>query len=251
MRKPLIAANWKMNKTCSEALIFAQKLVSEFALYDKRDILIFPSYTALRCINNVLNNTLIKIGAQNFYPEKSGSFTGEISYLQLIDLECRYVLIGHSERRHIFNEGHEFINKKVRTAIDKGIAPILCVGETLDEMEAGKTRDILSMQINEALKGLNNTLGRYLTIAYEPVWAIGTGRVAQNEIIQENHAFIRGLIFDNFDGDTAENLRILYGGSVKPDNINEIMSQRDVDGVLVGGASLDYDSFKKLILFEE
>lgn len=251
MRKPLIAANWKMNKTCFEAIDFAEKLRADFKDYDDCEILILPSFTSLACVNKILIDSNIKIGAQNFYPEKEGAYTGEISYLQLLELGCRYVLVGHSERRQYFQETNEIINKKIKFAISKGINPILCIGESIEEMEANKTREILSMQLNEAFKGINSFIARYLVIAYEPVWAIGTGRVAQNEIIEQNHAYIRSIIFDNFDGDIAENIRIIYGGSVKPENIRSIMDQRDVDGVLVGGASLDYESFKKIILYKE
>lgn len=251
MRKPLIAGNWKMNKKTQETIDFVKGLKQNFEGYDGCDILVIPPYTALYPASEWLKSTQILLGAQNFYPEREGAFTGEISYTQLLDLQCRYVLIGHSERRQIFQESNEFINCKVKIAIDKGLSPILCIGETLSEREEGKTREVLTMQVNEGLKGVATELGRFMTIAYEPVWAIGTGRVAQNEDIQETHAFIRGLIFDNFDGDIANHVRILYGGSVKPENIYGIMQQRDVDGVLVGGASLNLESFSQIIRFGE
>ncbi len=251
MRKPLIAGNWKMNKTDAEAKIFVSDLRQRFQNYSQRDILIFPSFIALKVVSEILLDTAIKTGAQNFYPEKSGAFTGEISYSQLLDLRCSYVLIGHSERRAIFKETHELINKKVLVSIEKGLSPVLCVGETLEQKKALKTRDVLTAQITNALKGLTTEKGRYLTIAYEPIWAIGTGLTAQPEEIQQNHAFIRSMIFDLFDGDAAENIRILYGGSVKPENISGIMQNRDVDGVLVGGASLDMEKFSAIINYGE
>ena len=251
MRKPLIAGNWKMFKKAQEAIDFTNALKQQFENYTERDILIIPSFTLLHPVSENIKNSAILLGAQNFYPEKEGAFTGEISYTQLLDLQCRFVLIGHSERRKFFHEKNELINHKVKVAIEKGLSPVLCIGETIEEKEQSKTRDVLTMQVNEALTGLSRELGRFITIAYEPVWAIGTGRVAQNEDIQEAHAFIRGLIFDNFDGDIANSVRILYGGSVKPENISGIMQQRDVDGALVGGASLDINSFSKIIRFGE
>ncbi len=249
MRKPLIAGNWKMNKTIVQAADFAEKLKAKFSEYRQREILLFPGYTLLKHVSDILADTFIKVGAQNFYPERQGAFTGEISYTQLLELCLSHVLIGHSERRTIFNESGEMINKKVCTAIEKGLSPVLCVGETIEQKKALKTRDVLQTQIKEALKGLSVETGRFLTIAYEPVWAIGTGLVAQNEEIQQGHAFIRSLIFDLFDGDTAENVRILYGGSVKPENISSIMQNRDVDGVLVGGAALDIEKFSQIISY--
>ena len=249
MRKPLIAGNWKMNKNAYEANEFAQKLAASYGSYDEAEILIIPSFVELKKVYDAIKKTKIILGAQNFYPEKSGAYTGEVSYSQLLCAGCSYVLVGHSERRSVFCEKAPLLNKKVLVAIEKGLSPILCIGETLEEKEALKTKDILKTQLKEGLKGVSKETGRYLTIAYEPVWAIGTGKVAQNEDIQQIHAFIRSVIFNLFDGDTAEHVRILYGGSVKPDNIKGIMQQRDVDGVLVGGASLDIATFGKLIKF--
>lgn len=250
MRKPLIAGNWKMNKTNSEAAEFAFEMTKSFKNYDKRDILIIPSFIALKTVSEIIEGTPILLGAQNFYPEKSGAFTGEVSYTQLLEAGCSYVLVGHSERRQYFKEDNNFLNQKVKVAIEKGLSPILCIGETLEERKNNQTKDVLKKQIQEGLAGLSPELGRFLTIAYEPIWAIGTGLTAQNEDIQTNHAFIRGLIFDLFDGDTAENTRILYGGSVKPSNVSGIMAQRDVDGALVGGASLKTEDFASLVNYE-
>jgi triosephosphate isomerase len=249
MRKPLIAGNWKMNKNSCEATEFGKEIAKLYGSYEKTEVLLIPSFTELKSVYDEIKNTAIRLGAQNFYPEKSGAYTGEVSYSQLLAAGCTYVLVGHSERRRLFNESSALLNRKVLVAMEKGLSPILCVGETLEEKESLMTKDIIKTQLKEGLKDVSGETGRYLTIAYEPVWAIGTGKVAQNEDIQQIHAFIRSVIFNLFDGDTAEHIRILYGGSVKPDNIKGIMQQRDVDGVLVGGASLDISTFAKLITF--
>lgn len=249
MRTPLIAGNFKMHKTAGEVSEYASGLAKEVQSVSDRDILICPPYTALSQVANILKGTNISLGAQNMHFETTGAFTGEVSAEMLLDVGCQYVIIGHSERRHIFKEDDDFINKKVRKAIQIGLKPILCVGELIEERESGMAETIVKNQIENGLANQSNEDMKTVTIAYEPVWAIGTGKTATPDDAQSMHSFIRKLIGSLFSDDIANNIRIQYGGSVKPDNINELMSQPDVDGALVGGACLEVDSFSKIIKF--
>ncbi len=247
MRKPIIAGNWKMNKTITEALDLVRQLSMELKDIKDVDILVCPVFTALYSVSQAVDGSNIKMGAQNLFWEEKGAFTGEISALMLKDTHCEYVILGHSERRNIFKETSEHVNKKIKSALKTGLLPILCVGERLEEREADKTYDIITDQIKGSLAGISADELKKIIIAYEPVWAIGTGKVASPEQAQEVHAFIRKLISDNFGPGTAESLRIQYGGSVKPDNIKDLISQPDIDGALVGGASLKAEDFIQLV----
>lgn len=251
MRKPVIAANWKMFKTTQEA----KKFISEFVpLVEKNTeveiVLCVPS-TSLGALSTEIAGTKIGIGAQNMHPADEGAFTGEISASMLLDLGIEYVIIGHSERRQLFAESNEFIKEKVEKALDKGLTPLLCVGETLEEKEAGTTLEKCKTQIESALKDLNKEALPKIIIAYEPIWAIGTGKTASAEDAEETIKGIRELIGQMSDVETAKQVRIQYGGSVKPGNITELMSKDNIDGALVGGASLDAGSFAQIVNYKE
>jgi triosephosphate isomerase len=245
MRKPFMAANWKMNKTVGEAVEFVNKL-KQMELPD-RDVLIGVPYTALKDSIMAAKDSKVKISAQNMHFEEKGAFTGEISPLMLKDVNCEYVIIGHSERRHVFGEEDEFLNKKVVSALDHDLKVIFCIGETLDEREHGETKEVVKRQILDGLNGIDDLSN--ITIAYEPVWAIGTGENATPVQAEEVHAFIRSMIEGKFSKEVASDLLILYGGSVKPGNVMKLMEQEDIDGVLVGGASLDLEQFSKIVNF--
>ncbi len=248
MRKKIIAANWKMNMTQAEAARFIEVFLLEDADIVDVDIVIVPSFTTIPKVTELLADRQdIKVGAQNMYWERSGAFTGEISAAQLRDLFVRYVVLGHSERRSLFGETDEMVNRKVRAAHEATLRPIVCVGETLEEREAGKVEKILGRQLQESLAELSAKELQETVIAYEPVWAIGTGRNATPDQAQEAHAFIRSVLGELSDSASAERIRIQYGGSVKPENAGELMSQPDIDGALVGGASLDPRSFARII----
>ena len=253
-RVPLIAGNWKMNKTNSEAIALVKKLKQLVKDVDvnEREIVVCPAFTALNDVADELKkdkNSNISLGAQNLHFEDAGAFTGEVSALMLKELGCKYVIIGHSERRQLFGETNQSVNKKIFAALKHDLLPIVCVGETLAEREDGSTKQIVEKQINESLARLLSKDGKKLVIAYEPVWAIGTGKNATPEQAQEVHQFIRRLLEKLFDKKTAETIRILYGGSVKPDNISALMQQPDIDGALVGGASLEAESFAKIVKY--
>ena len=248
MRRLLIAGNWKMHKTVEGALSLIRELKRLVSDVNHRDILVCPPFTALYAVKAELEGSNISLGAQNMFYEEEGAFTGEISPLMLRDVGCSYVILGHSERRHIFGETDELINKKVLSAVNHGLIPILCVGETLQEREDGKTKEVIERQVREGLKGLSET--SEFVIAYEPVWAIGTGRTATPELAEEVHSFIRELLSEMFGAKKAESVRILYGGSVKPENAAGLLSQPNIDGSLVGGASLKADSFAKIVKFD-
>jgi triosephosphate isomerase len=247
MIKSIIAANWKMNMTTGESAAFARRLVRKFARLEDRDIIIAPPFTALYPMAEILRDSDIHLAAQNLHWEKAGAFTGEISAAMLCDIGCRYVLVGHSERRVLFGEGNETVNRKVISALAAGLKPIVCIGETLDQRESGATFDILARQIKEGLNNLSPDDIKRAVLAYEPVWAIGTGKTATTEQAEEAHQFIRGELSKIFGEGRADKTAILYGGSVKPDNIASLMGQFDINGVLVGGASLDFESFAKII----
>ncbi len=248
MRTPIIAANWKMHKTPAQALAFAKEFAELVGEVEDVEIVIAPPYPALAELGRALTGTGAALAAQNVHPEPAGAFTGEVSVGMLWELGCRYVIVGHSERRALFGETDAFISAKLRAAQDGGLRPILCVGETLEEREAGRTFEVVSAQLAGSLARVDEARAEELVIAYEPVWAIGTGRTATPELAQEVHAHIRRELGERFAG-VAEAIRIQYGGSVKPDNAEALLSQPDIDGGLVGGASLDPASFCAIIRF--
>lgn len=248
MRKKVIAGNWKMNKNLSETIELVSGIKNEISNGEiNADVIICPPYISLESANALVKDTAIALGAQNMHQENSGAFTGEVSADMLKSVGCEYVILGHSERRTIFKETDELINEKLKKAISSGLKPIFCVGETLNERENGTTEKVVETQIREGLSGLSEANLSDLIIAYEPVWAIGTGKTATPEQAQEVHKFIRKLLTDSFSAELAENTIIQYGGSVKPDNAAELFTQPDIDGGLIGGASLKADSFAAII----
>jgi triosephosphate isomerase len=243
MRIPFVAGNWKMNLLADSARALAEKVRQKLDGIRGVEVALCPPFVFLRDVAEAVRGSQINVGGQNLYTKETGAFTGEVSGPMLRSVGCTYVIIGHSERRHILGETDDFINEKVKAALKAGLKPILCVGELLGERDAGKTEGVVQRQVEQGLAGLSSTDLAAITIAYEPVWAIGTGRNATPQQAQEVHALIRGLINQRFGAAQADALRIQYGGSVKPDNAKALMSQPDVDGALVGGASLDADSF--------
>ncbi len=250
MRKPFICGNWKMYKTVAEAVAFINEAKSLVANAKDVEIGIGAPATALKSMADAAKGTNIQIGGENCFWEKEGAFTGEIAPNMLVEAGCSFVIIGHSERRQYFGETNETVNKKSKAAIANGLTVILCCGETLEEREAGKTAAVVTDHVKNGLANFTPAELAKIVIAYEPVWAIGTGKTATPEQAQEVHAVIRKLLADLFGKDIAEATRIQYGGSVKPENVKEIMAQPDVDGALVGGASLKPDSFAKLVNFK-
>jgi triosephosphate isomerase len=249
MRKKIVAANWKMNMTQAESARFVESLLLDLGDIVDVEVVILPPFTAIAKVTEALGTAQnIKVGAQNMHWEPNGPFTGEISAALLRDLFVRYVVLGHSERRTLFGETDEIVNRKVRAAHEATLRPIVCIGETLEQRDKGKVEKILSVQLRGSLKDLSEKELHETVIAYEPVWAIGTGRNATPDQAQEAHAFIRQTLGEMSDDTTADRVRIQYGGSVKPDNARELMSQPDIDGVLVGGASLDPRSFAQIVL---
>lgn len=249
-RLPLIAANWKMFKRIDEAVVFIGALHHEVGRPADREIVIAPPFTALAAVSAAMRDTAFKLAAQNFHYEEKGAFTGEISGVMLRDVGCEYVILGHSERRHVFDEDDELIQKKVSAAFQYGLTPIFCIGEKLKKREEGKTFKVVGKQLKRGLEGLSAEQAAQVVVAYEPVWAIGTGKTATPEQAQEVHAFIRECISSLFDIGVANRVRIVYGGSVKPDNVDTLMAQPDIDGMLVGGASLEVASFKRIVQFQ-
>ncbi|MDR1433584.1 triose-phosphate isomerase [Candidatus Endomicrobiellum devescovinae] len=250
MRKPLMAGNWKMNKTVAEAVSVVKALKSSIADVTDVEVLICPTFTALYAVNNEVKGSNINIGAQNLFWEPKGAFTGEISPTMVKDTGCSYVLIGHSERRQYFNETDETVNKKTKAALVAGLIPVICIGETLKEREQNITFKVIEKQIKEGLAGLTPQQAETIVIAYEPVWAIGTGKTATPDQAQEVHAFTR-KVYSQMYGDASQKVRILYGGSVNPTNVSDLMKQPDIDGGLVGGASLEAESFTKLVKYSK
>jgi triosephosphate isomerase len=239
----LIAGNWKMNLNRLEAVSLARSIAAQAARVPYADLAICPPSVYLDAVGEVLRGTSVGLGAQNMYFEPNGAFTGEISGSMLVDLQCRYVILGHSERRHILGETDADVNRKTRVALEMGLIPIVCVGETLSEREAGRTAAVVAGQFAGSLAGLTNDQMLQVVIAYEPVWAIGTGKVATPEQAEAVHADLRRLLENRYNAAVAETVRIQYGGSVKPDNAATLLSQKNIDGALVGGASLKADSF--------
>ncbi|OGU62781.1 MAG: triose-phosphate isomerase [Ignavibacteria bacterium RBG_13_36_8] len=248
MRRKVIAGNWKMNKNLSESVSLISEIVNKIKkIKTKVDIIICPPFTSLDTAGELIKNSSIKLGAQNMHSEDSGAYTGEISAAMLKSIGCEYVILGHSERRTIFHENDEMINKKMKKALENNLKPIFCIGESLEEREKGITFDIIKEQLERGLTGINNTNLENIIIAYEPVWAIGTGKTATPSQAQEVHEFIRKCAKENLSNSSAENLIIQYGGSVKPENSAELLNQPDIDGALIGGACLIADSFVKII----
>ncbi len=247
MRKKFVAGNWKMFTTAAIAQQLAKAVVLGLGGEDRVDVAICPPFPYLSHVAAILRGSKVALGAQNVYPEMEGAFTGEVSLSMLLDVGCRHVIIGHSERRHKLAETDQLINRKVRAALTAGLGVILCVGETLEERDAGRTESVLGKQLADGLAGVMIQIMSRLVIAYEPVWAIGTGRNATPEQAQQAHAFIRRQIAAEFGEKTAAALPIQYGGSVKPDNAAALLWQPDVDGALVGGASLQAESFLTIV----
>jgi len=250
MRTPMIAGNWKLHKTRAEARELVEGLKSQLAGLSGVEVVVSPPFTALETAAACLVGSSILLAAQNCYPETTGAFTGEVSPLLLKDAGCGYVIVGHSERRQLFGESDEFINRKVHALIREGLGVILCIGETLEERESDQMFDVLRRQVRHSLKGLSPEAMKDVVVAYEPVWAIGTGKTATDEQAQEAHAFVRALLREQFGQVVADATRILYGGSVKPGNVDGLMAQPDVDGALVGGASLKVEEFARIARFQ-
>jgi triosephosphate isomerase len=248
VRKPVIAGNWKMNKTVGEARSLAIEVKHRVInLTGEVEVVVCPPYTALAAVAEVLGQSDVGLGAQNLYWEPKGAYTGEVSAGMLVDAGCRYVILGHSERRKYFAEKDEEVARKAHAARAAGLTPFVCVGETLEEREAGVMKDVVRGQVLGSLRGMNEENMLHVILAYEPVWAIGTGKTATPEQAQEVHAFIRNILIDLYGLEVALRVRIQYGGSVKPENIRDLMAQPDIDGALVGGASLEAETFAKLV----
>ena len=250
MRTPMIAGNWKLHKTLGEATTLVNELIPAVAGNSKVEIVVAPVYTALSKVAEAIAGSNIKLAAQDCYPEPQGAFTGEVSAPLLKDVGCQYIIIGHSERRQLFGETDNAVNRKALAIAETALGTILCIGETLEERESDQMLDVLRRQVRCGLKNLSPAQMASVVIAYEPVWAIGTGVTASDEQAQEAHAFIRALVCELYDQETADATRILYGGSVKPGNVDGLMTQPDVDGALVGGASLQAGDFARIVNFQ-
>lgn len=246
-RRKLIAGNWKMNKTSADAVALVTEIVATIGRQADVDVVVCPPFTAIEAVAKALDGSTVRLGAQNMHPEASGAFTGETSAGMLRALFATHVILGHSERRAYFAETDAFVNKKVVAALKAQLKPILCVGETLAERESGATLKVVQTQLEGGLDGVSKEMAASVVIAYEPVWAIGTGKVATTEQAQEVHAFIRGLLVKLFGEQVAQKIRILYGGSMKPSNAPDLLAQKDIDGGLIGGASLEARSFVELV----
>jgi triosephosphate isomerase len=248
-RKPVIAGNWKMFKTQPEVVRTIQGLRDKVDGHSAVEVVVCPTFTGLAAAAETLEGSTIQLGAQNVHWEDNGAFTGEISVSMLQDVGCQYVILGHSERRQFFHESDEIIAKKLQKVLTTSLTPILCVGEMLDEREAGRVEEVILGQLERDLAGLTEELVSRIIVAYEPVWAIGTGKTATPEVAEEVHRMIREWIRNTYSEGLSGGLRILYGGSVKPGNIADLMAQPDIDGALVGGASLDADSFAQIVKY--
>jgi triosephosphate isomerase len=250
-RLPFIAGNWKMNKTVGEAIDLAKQLKALLSGIEGVEVAVAPPFTALYAVGKELEGSSIRLAAQNLYWEKKGAFTGEISPLMLKEIGCQYVIIGHSERRQLFGETDEMVNRKIKAALGHGLGVIFCVGETLKEREEEKTSSVIERQVGDGLRDFGEGEIRNITIAYEPVWAIGTGKTAAPEQAEEVHRFIRRRLRRIYSREVGEDVRIQYGGSVTPENIKGLMAQKDIDGALVGGASLNAETFSRIVRFKE
>ena len=249
MRRPILAANWKMHKNLAEAKAFVGDFLPRVAKATEVDIVIAPPFTSLAAVAEGLRGSNVSAAAQNVNPEASGAFTGEISPDMLADLGCAYTIVGHSERRSLYGESDAFVASKALALLERSIRPIVCVGETLEQREANRTFEIIGGQLKGSLASVPKGRATEIVVAYEPVWAIGTGKTATPETAQEVHAFIRAELGKHFGSD-GDSIRIQYGGSVKPDNVDSLMAQADIDGALVGGASLDPESFSRIAQFQ-
>ncbi|MCG8472661.1 MAG: triose-phosphate isomerase [Desulfobacterales bacterium] len=249
MRRPLIAGNWKLHKVCDEAVDFARELLDAVGSKTEVDVMVAPTFTSLFPVCQTLKSSPISVGAQDIFWESKGAWTGEISAEMIASTGATHVIIGHSERRQFFGETDETVNKKLKAALSCDLTPLVCIGETDEERSTGKTFDVLKGQIKGAFEGLSPDELAPVVLAYEPVWAIGTGNTATPEMVQEVHAFLRQFVAEFTQKDLANGMRILYGGSVKSGNIAELMALEDVDGALVGGASLEVESFKGIVRY--
>jgi triosephosphate isomerase len=247
MRKKIIAGNWKMNKTVAEALTLVKGIQAELAGSTEVEVVVCPPFTALKSVSDLLTDSQIKLGCQNMSSEDDGAYTGEISHTMLKELFVKYVILGHSERREYYKETDFWVNKKVKKALEKNLRPIVCVGEKLEDREAGNTEKVVEAQVRGSLAGITAEQFENVVVAYEPVWAIGTGKTATSEQAQEVHKFIRGIIADMVGEKAAKGLRIQYGGSMKAANAKELLSQPDIDGGLIGGAALEARSFVDIV----
>jgi len=247
VRVPIVGGNWKMNKTINEAVNTVEDLKTSLEDMEGVEIVLFPPFTALKMVQGLLKGTNIGLGAQNMHYKERGAYTGEVSPLMLQDVGCRYVILGHSERRGYFGETNELVNKKLKTALSFEFTPIVCVGEKLEERKEGKATEIVDSQVRKCLQGISPEEMERVVIAYEPVWAIGTGETATPFQAEEMHGFIRGILKELYGEGLASSVRIQYGGSVKPENIEDLMKEEDIDGALVGGASLNADSFARIV----
>lgn len=247
MRKKIIAGNWKMNKTVAEALTLVEGIATDLADCVDVEVVVCPPFTSLKSVSDVLADTQIKLGSQNMSNQDNGAYTGEISHTMLRELYVKYVILGHSERRSYYGETDKIVNSKVKKALANSLRPIVCVGETLDQREAGDTEKVVESQVRGSLADITAEQFENVVIAYEPVWAIGTGKTATTEQAQEVHKFIRGVIADMVGEKAAKGLRIQYGGSMKPSNAKELLSQPDIDGGLIGGAALEARSFIDIV----
>ena len=250
-RLPFIAGNWKMNKTAGEAVELVRQLKATLSGVKEVEVAVAPPFTALQAVQKELEGSSIRLAAQNLFWEEKGAYTGEISPPMLKELGCRYVIIGHSERRQLFGETDETVNKRMKATLHQGLDPIFCIGETLKEREEERAFAVIGDQLQGGLRGITEEEMDRVVIAYEPVWAIGTGKTATPQQAEEVHEFIRQRLSDLFSNGIAEKIRIQYGGSVTPDNVKALMSQKDIDGALVGGASLKPDTFSKIVRFKE
>jgi triosephosphate isomerase len=251
MRKPIMAGNWKMNKTVTEAVELVRQLKALVADVEDVDIIVAPTFTALQAVSREIEGSNIHLAGQDVFWETSGAYTGEISATMLKDVGCQFVIIGHSERRQYFGEDNESVHKKISASLAAGLYPIICVGESLGEREAGKTFDVVKIQVIQCLKGFSPEEMERITVAYEPVWAIGTGKTATPQEAEEVHGFIREQLEDIANQQVSQGVRIQYGGSVNPENISDLMVQPNIDGALVGGASLKADSFSRIVKFKK
>ena len=249
MRRPIIAGNWKLFKTLSETREFFAALLPAIAGLDHCDVIVAPPFTALRTAVDAATGSRVAISGQDVYWKDTGAFTGEVSAAMLADVGCRYSIVGHSERRQFFGDTDQTVSEKARALVAHGLGAIVCVGEMLEERESGNAEDIVQKQLRGSLAELTVPDLSHIIVAYEPVWAIGTGRTATPEIAQKMHAALRSVVRESFGAAAAESLRILYGGSVKPGNIGELMAESDIDGALVGGASLEADSFRAIVAY--
>jgi len=247
MRKKIIAGNWKMNKTVAEALTLVDGIKAELAGCKEVEVVVCPPFTALKSVSDVLADTQIKLGCQNMSDQDNGAYTGEISHAMLRELYVKYVILGHSERRSYYGETDKIVNRKVKKALANSLRPIVCVGETLEQREAGQTEKVVEEQVRGSLADITAQQLEDVVVAYEPVWAIGTGKTATTEQAQEVHKFIRGIVADMVGEKAAKGLRIQYGGSMKPSNAKELLSQPDIDGGLIGGAALEARSFIDIV----